>query len=204
MKTIIFDFDGVLINSFPSVYLLIRDAMASVGVSLSESQYRNFFRENIQTAFRKFIPHSEDYEKFKEFRLAHYLEYYRKADLFPGAADLIRALAQTHTLTIASAAQDEAIFSALERYGIRDLFRLICTTQGRDKNELISEILHALDVSPGECVMVTDTSGDVAAAQKCGLPTIGVTWGFHSPEILQTANPTRLVTNFEELQKCLL
>ncbi len=203
MKTIIFDFDGVLINSFSNLYSLMRDAMAVVDVSLSESQYREFFRENVQTAFRKFIPNNEDYQKFKEFRLAHYLEYYRGADLFPEAADLVRTLASTHILTIASAAKDEAILSVLERYGIRDLFRLIWTTQGKDKNELISEILHTLNVSPKECIVVTDSSGDIIAAQKCGLPTIGVTWGFQSPEIIQTANPTYLVANFEELRKCL-
>ena len=53
---IIFDFDGVLADSFETFYPLMRDMMKHVGFSLSPDQYRNFFIGHSFLHFNFHIP----------------------------------------------------------------------------------------------------------------------------------------------------
>lgn len=43
------------------------------------------------------------------------------------------------------------------------------------------------------CVMITDTSGDMREASAVNLRTIGVTWGYQTSETLLKMNPAALV-----------
>ena len=52
--------------------------------------------------------------------------------------------------------------------------------------------------------MVTDTVGDLKVAKETGLKTTAVTWGFHSPKLLKSANPDFLVNDFKELKNVLM
>jgi phosphoglycolate phosphatase len=53
-------------------------------------------------------------------------------------------------------------------------------------------------------VYVGDTVGDVHEAKEAGIPVIAVTWGYHTKEMLEKAQPTELVTSVTELKKVLL
>ena len=60
-KLIIFDFDGVLADSFDSFFPLLRDAAKSVGFSLTKKQYRDFFLGNVHQGLRNFIKDNNKY-----------------------------------------------------------------------------------------------------------------------------------------------
>ena len=57
-KLIIFDFDGVIADSFSAIYSVVRDAFKSVGIPLSEQEYRDFFLINPKLAEQK-LTHDE-------------------------------------------------------------------------------------------------------------------------------------------------
>ena len=60
-RLLIFDFDGVLADSFNCFYPMNKDAMASIGILLSEEEYRNLFLENIHQSFKDLISNNEKY-----------------------------------------------------------------------------------------------------------------------------------------------
>ena len=55
----------------------------------------------------------------------------------------------------------------------------------RSKVAKIQMILKKHGIKPAEAIFITDTLGDMREAIKCGVLSIGVTWGFHEKERLQ-------------------
>jgi phosphoglycolate phosphatase len=52
-----------------------------------------------------------------------------------------------------------------------------------------------------ECVFVTDTLGDILEANKVGVRTIAVTFGYHDEKRLAKGNPSVLVSDFKEISQ---
>lgn len=197
-KVIIFDFDGVLADSFDTFYFLIKDAMAHIGIKISPSQYRNFFITNVHQSFKDFIKNDKKFVLFSEFRNKNYDKYY-DAKLFPKAEKLIRLLSKKYILTIASSGKKTNIKKLLKKNGIENLFYLILADSKFSKADMINKILRKYKSKPEKSTMVTDTVGDINVAKSIGLKTIAVTWGFHSKKTLLKSNPDLVIDNFESL-----
>ena len=56
------------------------------------------------------------------------------------------------------------------------------------KPELLAKLLGDLGIDPKDAVMVGDTKGDVDAGRANGMATIGVTWGYGTPEEASAAD----------------
>ena len=56
------------------------------------------------------------------------------------------------------------------------------------KPDLLARLLQDLGVESNDAVMVGDTKGDVDAGKANGLATIGVTWGYGTPDELSDAD----------------
>jgi phosphoglycolate phosphatase len=203
MKAIVFDFDGVLADSFDVLYDFNREAMASVGVELSAGQYRDLFDRNVHLGFRQFIPDDAKYRKFVDFKQERFGEYYEKVDLFPGAAELVKNLASGMPLAIASATLAPHIVRLLEKHGIAGCFNHIVGSQDHSKAKSIEMIRDQLNASYDAMAMVSDTTGDLAIAKELGLKTVAVAWGFHSVGKLSEAAPSATVLAIGDLASIL-
>lgn len=202
IKLIIFDLDGVLADSFSCFYPLIRDGMASVGISISENQYKNLFKENIHKALENFINNSKQHLAFVKFRSEHYDQYYRThyPKLFPGTIKTLDNLKKHYFLSIASSGKIDNIQGLLKKNGIYDLFDAVLATSDHTKEKMIMKILAEFKVRPKETIMITDTTGDINIAKKVGLKTIAVSWGFHGLDLLLESKPDCIANNFRELK----
>lgn len=204
---IVFDFDGVLVDSFDTLYPLIRDTVKHVGLSLAPNQYRDLFIGNVHQGLKDLIKNDKKYKAAMGFRSSNYDKYYnnkrRKARLFPGTIEFLREIGKNYVLTVASSSREDNIKNLLDENSIQNLFSLILADSATGKEGMIKEILDKFNTKPGEIIMITDTVGDIKVAKKCGLKTIAVTWGFHSRTMLRTARPNFIVSTLEELSKIL-
>ena len=93
---IIFDFDGVLADTFDTFYPLIKNSMNHIGLPFKPDQYRKLFIGNVHQGFKDFINNEETYLIFKEFRSANYDKYYydkkTKAKLFPETTEFVKKI----------------------------------------------------------------------------------------------------------------
>ena len=190
---LIFDFDGVLADSFDVFYHLLRDSMNEIGLPLTQDQYRSFFIGNVHQSVKDYINDERKYFLFMKFRNDNYDKYYfdknNKVTFFPGAAEFLKKIGNRHILTIASSGRQK---------NIMELFSMILATSDTTKENMIGEILNKFDPE-SSCAMITDTVGDVKIAKELGLKTIAVTWGFHSEQLLQEVRPDHMANNFEHL-----
>ena len=201
MKVVIFDFDGVLADSFLCFYSLIRDSMASIGIDLSEGGYRNLFIGNVHQGFRRLIGDDQKYENFRKFRSDNYDAYYHKFQpkLFSGVLEMLVTIKDGHSLAIASSGRRKNIVELLGKNQATHLFKSILATDEFTKENMLRMILDEHGVGPEETIMVTDTVGDVAIAKEIGMDTIAVCWGFQSKETLKNSFPGTIVESVPEL-----
>lgn len=198
IKTIVFDFDGVLANSFKYVYALNKDSMAGVGIKLSKEQYRKFFMGNIHSGFREFIKDDTLFKKFSELRQQNFEKYYSAVKLFPEVTGFINKIKEKFILTIASSGERNLIIKLLDDSNLCRHFHLI--SAGKDRKEgTVNSIRDLLKCNSKEIVFISDTCGDIILAKKLDLKTIGVSWGFHSLKTLYSVKPNFLAQDFNEL-----
>ena len=202
-NVIIFDFDGVLADSFDYLYSLNRDGMKHIGLSFTKEQYRELFVGNVHQGFKNFINDNQKYLAFSEFRKANYDRYYydeeKGVKLFPEVPASLKKISKKYVLTIASSGRQENIKNLLKKSGIINLFDLILADSSHSKEGMIKEILNKFKVDSGRSFFVTDTVGDIKVGKKCGLKTIAVTWGFHSKQLILEARPDHIATDFNTL-----
>lgn len=206
-QLIIFDFDGVLADSFDSFYPLIRDGMKRIGLSITPKQYRELFMGNVHKGFDNFINDEEKLKKFLEFRTYNYDGYYyhdkNKVKLFPEAKEFIEKLDKRYILTIASSGKQKNIKKILKDGGINKFFKLVLADSSYSKDEMIRKIIKKFHANPQKTIMITDTVGDLKIAKEIGLETIAVTWGFHSRKLLKAGGPDHIINSFQKLYRIL-
>src|SRR5687767_6138777 len=129
MKAVIFDFDGVLVDSEPLHYRALRDSLSEEGVSITAEEYAREYlaytdRECIRIAFeRHHVPHDADRIEAAAERKARIFDaLLAQVPFFDGARELIGALARTVPLAIASGALTQEIERILQAGGLRGAF----------------------------------------------------------------------------------
>ncbi len=195
-KHIIFDFDGVIIDSFQTALSVEQITVPE----LDDETYRILFEGNInkvegyQNESLKKIKHDEVFWSEYTKRVL------RDAQLFPKMQDVITQLSNQYSLSVISSSISSLISDMLSREHLEQYFEEIL---GNDvhpsKIEKIKMIFDKYDLSPEDCVFVTDTLGDIREGNQVGVGSIGVTWGFHSVEVLAQGNPFRLINHPDQL-----
>ncbi len=180
-KFILFDFDGVIADS-TSVAFEINQKLLP-GLTIDE--FRLAANGNINDWAKKHrIKNSEEdlgQSFFKEYRA----RVENDIKLFDGMDKVIETLAQDYNLTVVSSSLTDIIQKFLNRYHLSDYFIQIMGNEIHLKKKIkIEMILNEYGVKSDDCVFITDTLGDVHEAGQLKIPSIGVSWGLHQPEVL--------------------
>ena len=130
--------------------------------------------------------------------IEHYRGRYETVGLFEnrlydGVVEMLDALtAAGVVLALATAKPEPSAQRIVDHFALADRFAVVAGATyepgRRAKAEVIAHALGGLDVRPGPHVaMVGDRDHDVLAAREHGLASIGVAWGYGSPEELTAA-----------------
>lgn len=72
-----------------------------------------------------------------------------------------------------------------------------------DKTELVRHLLKELSIEPAKAVMIGDRASDITAGKANDVRTLGVTYGFGSPEELAAAGPDHICHSPAEMYSVL-
>ena len=188
-NVVLFDFDGVLVDSFEMSY----QVALKFDPGLTREQQREFFNGNVYEEVERSTGKSITEEDDRAF----YKEYIPQLmDLSP-IQDISRVLGELkniYTLVVISSTISSPIAEYLSKYDLARYFDEIMGGElDRSKVVKIKMTLKKYNITPKQAVFVTDTLGDMREATKCGVPSIGVIWGFHEKERLQKGNPVAVV-----------
>jgi phosphoglycolate phosphatase len=193
---ILFDFDGVIADSFEPAFEVTRLMCPHV----TEDEYRKQFEGNINDWEVPVDIHNDDCRTDIDFFQEYIPRMKKQARIVPGIVDVIRWLEKEYTLIVISSTITSPIREFLEEH---DLAKYFSEIMGNDvhksKVEKIKMVFDQYQAEAKKCVFITDTLGDMREASRVDVDVIGVTWGFQSTETLQKGTPFRLVDKPEDL-----
>lgn len=192
MKVILFDFDGVIVDTFSFCYRIMNSRDA-----ISEDFYRAKFEGNINDAFKK--PEQNPDAKLFDF-YGQYNPELMACQPNEEVVKVIKELARNHTLIIISSTISSSIEQFLEVHGLADVFKEILGNDvEKSKVKKINDVLQRYGIKSTETVFITDTLGDIKEANVCGVKSIAVTWGYHSSTTLEKGSPYKIIDHPNKL-----
>jgi beta-phosphoglucomutase-like phosphatase (HAD superfamily) len=201
---IVFDFDGVLVNSEPLHLRALQRVLADCGVELSdEAYYDRFLGFNDEDAIGAIgAQYGQAFAPAKVVELVT-----RKASLlpallggpdlwFPGAAERVREFAGHVPVAIASGAKRHEIELVLEAANLRDHFAVIVASletarskPAPDPYARAIELLQQRGLVPegpqaaGRCVAIEDSRWGIESAVSAGLKCVAVATSYDRAEL---------------------
>lgn len=199
-KIILFDFDGVLVDSFEAAYSI--NAVMNFG--LNRDEYRDLFMGNIYNSIKKFVADEERDNHDQEW-FANYNKLLMVIDPIEGTKELLEELSKKYTMVIISSSVQSCIHAYLEKYDLHHYFDIVLGADVHDsKVHKIQMIFDKYNVEADNCVFITDTVGDLLEAEKKNVKTIAVTWGFHEKERFNNTPPHQFVNSSKELREAII
>lgn len=190
IKATIFDFDGVLGDTWETGISICRD----LGMNFTLDDYLDHHNGNV---FEKPKLNFSD-QQANDFYCA-YAERADKKNLFPLENEL-KKLSEKYKLYIVSSNQEAAIEKYLTIGDWSKYFdKVLGVDTDRSKVNKFNLLFKNNKFKAEECVFVTDTLGDLIEGNKVGIHTLAVTWGYHGEMRLKEGKPEKIIHEFNEL-----
>jgi len=183
-RSVIFDMDGVLVDSYDAHFQSWRRLAAEVGIEFTEEQFTRTFgmtSQDILTAFfqrpHQTAEHLVELDNRKE-RLFRELLMER----FPamdGAAELIDELRRAgYRLAVATSGPPENVSLIVDRLGRRHAFDAIVDrshiTRGKPDPQVFQVAAAQLGIPHDRCAVIEDAPAGIAAARAAEMACIGL------------------------------
>jgi phosphoglycolate phosphatase len=206
---LIFDLDGVVIDSYDAVTGSINAALVEHGLAARPAQaLRHYIGPPTFTAFAELTGEPEDSAAVAAIVATyrrHYAAVYLAAtQAIDGVAAVLEALAERLPLAIATSKSVLFTGPLLDELDLARYFAVVeaaaANDTSDDKTAIVGRALAALRALGCDSVaMVGDRSYDLVAARAHGLAAIGVTWGIGSAGELEAAGASVLLHAPREL-----
>lgn len=185
MHAVIFDFDGVILDSEPQHFESFAELMKRHGIAFDESPDDVTgipARENIRRVHEHagIDLNSDQIEALNQERDEIYLDIILKtAKILPGAKELVLALKQDgYPLALASSTNTWLLELLLEKIGLLESFDAIVggdqVANGKPAPDIFLKAAKALDVKPSECVVLEDSNAGLNGAKAAGMKVVMV------------------------------
>lgn len=211
-SAILFDLDGTLTDPLEGIANSILYSLKSCGIGLGEDILRKFVGPPLQKSYMKYcgMDEAEAIQAVERYR-----EYYKVTGiyenrLYPGIKPLLSRLKASKAQLILATSKPEVFAKkVLDHFDLLGYFDHVCGSELNgvrgDKDEVIA---YALETAKPDrikrAVMVGDRNFDVFGAQKNGLDSIGVLYGYGSRQELEDAGATYIAETVEGLEALLL
>ena len=203
---VIFDCDGVLVDSEPVSVRVLVAALNRHGIDMAEEEaYGRFLGRSLATMTQVM---DEEYgfhtgpEFLESLRVDLYERFKTELEAISGIADTVDRLGCDHC--VASSSQPERIRLSLSLTGLIDkfepnIFSASMVENGKPAPDLFLYAAEKMGYDPGNCIVVEDSPAGIEAAQRAGMTAFAFTGGSHTHvagyrERIEALKPTRYLT----------
>jgi beta-phosphoglucomutase len=189
LSAIIFDFDGIIVDSEPMHHRAFNEVLAPLGMEISWEDYCETYigfddRDALRTVFKAYDKKScsRDVKKLIELKAAAFQRLVQggEAKPLPGAVELIKSIPVRLPVGLCSGALREDIDPIIKNLGIANAFNVIVTAEDTPKSkpdpapyQLALKKLGIED--PATALAIEDTPAGILSAKKAGMKVLAVT-----------------------------
>ncbi|MDY0125178.1 MAG: HAD-IA family hydrolase [Anaerolineaceae bacterium] len=182
---LIFDFDGLILDTESAEVEIWNDFYAKVGLTFTMDAYINAIGSNSPEDFHPAIlladreGEERSFEQIRQdFRKIAYLRC-EQLEAMDGVVDLIKnAKTKGYFLAVGSSASYSWVQTHLNRLGLLDKFDVIVTfddvENAKPAPDIYLKVLEKLDVSAENALVFEDSQNGVLAAHRAGIRAIAV------------------------------
>ncbi len=204
LRAIIFDCDGVLVDSEPIHFSAFKKTLELRGASLTEELYKERYLalddKGVFTRFFQDLGNPINPTELKELIDAkgnafHELIQTEGILAYPAVPEFVMAASQRYPLAIASGARRHELETILESAGIRPYFETIISADdvehGKPNPESYLKAVESLNASgkrssairPEECAVIEDSREGIMSAHTAGMKCIAVATSYPTFEL---------------------
>lgn len=213
MEYIFMDLDGTITNPAEGITKCFEYALNHFGIEVeNRAELEQFIGPPLRQSFKEGFGFSD--EKATE-AIAKYRERFNPTGMFEnevynGMEAALQTLKEAgKTLIVATSKPEHMAVKILEHFGLDGYFDDICgSCDDKNRNEKDEVIRYALEkhgiTNVADVLMVGDRKFDVIGAEKCGIPCLGVLYGFGDREELEAAGAAYIAETVEDMARIIV
>jgi HAD superfamily hydrolase (TIGR01509 family) len=193
LRAVLFDFDGVMVNSEPLHFYAFHEVLKAEHIELTEEEYyrevigfddKGAFRHIYQMRGLTLEPKVFLKLLTRKSEVMMELIQQRRYSALPGVNEFVRSLWRTYPLAICTGALREEVEVMLEGISLRDCFKVIVSAEDvtRGKPDPQGYLLTAEKLShkagqelkPSDCLVIEDAPTVIRRAKAAGFKTLAV------------------------------
>jgi HAD superfamily hydrolase (TIGR01509 family) len=188
IKAVVFDLDGVLINSEPLAFRAWLDVLQPYGCKLTDEQNRSMIGQDVDVVIQQVARVTGVPLGSQELKRVFFDRFLRILDLklepMPGVVELVETLYRCgYPLGVASNSAVDYIERALKAIRVRDRFQAVVSRdmvrRGKPEPDVYLAAAERLRVLPGNCLAVEDSTFGMQAALSAGMACVVVAEDAH-------------------------
>lgn len=189
IKCILFDMDGVLINSEPVHFEIWKQIFAEQGVFIDYDHYKGCIGSTVNRLFELILEgYGIDFrgnpaipQRFRELKNIYIQEH--GIPQIEGVYETVTALKEKgYTLAVASSSPQDYIEIITKQLGLSDCFDLLFSAERvanpKPAPDVFLAAADALHMDPKECLVIEDSANGSKAAKAAGMTC----YGFVNPD----------------------
>lgn len=208
LKGIIFDMDGVLINSEPFHYQVWKEALKKRGINLDYEIYKPCIGSTVQVLMQILHEHYGVDEKDDSLSLEvknlkqEMIEKQGYPHLIPYVKDMLERFHEAgYHMAVASSSPQEYIENVTSYWGISPYFQVLVSGEHvehpKPAPDIFLKTADILGLLPEECLVIEDSENGCRAAKAAGMTCMAYYNPDSGKQNLQTASV--VVEGFEEI-----
>ncbi len=204
LKALIFDFDGVIVDTEPLHYQAFQKILEPLGFCYSWDDYIEYYmgfddREAFREVFRR---HSKELietelESLISQKAKIFLDIIQEGiKAYSGAVNLVKELSGNIPLALCSGALVSDIYPILDQLGIADKFDVIVSAEDVSVSKPDPESYRLaqyrlnlkypdLAITPENCLAIEDTPAGIESAKAAGISVLAVTNSFKREKLTE-------------------
>ncbi len=207
---VIFDMDGVIVDSEPRHEQAFLEVMRAIGYGdrhgLQFSDYVGRSDRELWVDFIKRNKPSQTLEELLALKRDRVVEILRRErPVFPGLPELVSQLARSYRLALASGSERVIVDEVLSLTELRSCFSAVVTAsdveRGNPAPDIFLRAAELIDATPAACWVIEDSKPGVAAGLAAGMCVVAIT-NTHPAEELAHAH--YVVGGYAEIAQLLL
>lgn len=176
--------DGVILNSEPIYYTVQMKFFRELGIDVSDEEYSTFVGLSQTAMWERILKKTkidESLENILEKNNQRNYDHFSKLENLeptPGLLDFIQYIKNKELkIAVASSTTKKLVNLILEKLLIKHFFDVIVSgneiKHGKPAPDIFLKSAELLNVKPGKCLVIEDSSNGVKAAKSAGMKCIG-------------------------------
>jgi beta-phosphoglucomutase len=208
INTVIFDMDGVIVDTEPVHYFAYQEHFKHLGVDVPDEMYASFTGNSTKNVYQRLketfqlLDEVDGLVDYKRELFNNAFDQKEDLDLLPGVKDLIVDLhSNGMQLVLASSSAKVTIGRVFRRFDLYTYFSHIVSGEDFPKSKphpAIFEKAAELSGSPKEeCIVIEDSTNGIKAAKAAGIFCIG--YKSENAVLQELAEADMIISHFNEL-----